>query len=35
MPDIHPTAIVDPGAVLGAGVTVGPYSIIDGNVTIG
>ena len=35
MLDIHPTAIVDPGAVLGAGVTVGPYTIIDGNVTIG
>jgi UDP-N-acetylglucosamine acyltransferase len=35
MPDIHPTAIVDPGAVLGPGVTVGAYSIIDGQVTIG
>jgi UDP-N-acetylglucosamine acyltransferase len=35
MPDIHPTAIVDPGALLGTGVTVGPYSIIDGQVTIG
>jgi UDP-N-acetylglucosamine acyltransferase len=34
MPDIHPTAIVDPGAELASGVTVGPYSIIDGNVSI-
>jgi UDP-N-acetylglucosamine acyltransferase len=35
MPDIHPTAIVDPGARLATGVTVGPYTIIDGHVTIG
>ncbi len=34
MPDIHPTAIVHPGAHLGEGVTVGPYSIIDNHVTI-
>jgi UDP-N-acetylglucosamine acyltransferase len=32
---IHPTAIVDPGAKLGAGVSVGPYSVIGGNVEIG
>ena len=32
---IHPTAIVDPGAQLGEGVTVGPYSIIDADVVIG
>lgn len=32
---IHPTAIVDPQARLGEGVTVGPYSIIDAHVTIG
>jgi len=33
--DIHPTAIVDPGARLGTGVSVGPYSIIGGNVEVG
>src|SRR5579872_2032810 len=32
---IHPTALVDPKARLGEGVTVGPYSIIDSNVVIG
>jgi UDP-N-acetylglucosamine acyltransferase len=32
---IHPTAIIDPGARLGAGVSVGPYSVIGGNVEIG
>lgn len=32
---IHQTAIVDPGAELGEGVEVGPYSIIEGEVTIG
>jgi len=32
---IHPTAIVDPGAELASGVTVGPYSIIEGRVVIG
>ena len=26
---IHPTAIIDPGAKLGANVEVGPYAIID------
>lgn len=35
MPEIHPTAIVDPRAELASGVTVGPYSIIDGQVAIG
>ncbi len=35
MPNIHPTAIVNPKAELGANVTVGPYSIIDAPVTIG
>ncbi len=34
-PQVHPTAIVDPGAELGQGVQVGPYSIIGPNVTIG
>ena len=33
--DIHPTAIVHPGARLGEGVTVGAYSIIEDNVTVG
>jgi UDP-N-acetylglucosamine acyltransferase len=32
---IHPTAIVDPHAELGADVEVGPYSVIDGSVRIG
>jgi UDP-N-acetylglucosamine acyltransferase len=34
-PDIHPTAIVDPGARLAPGVRVGPYSIIGPHVTLG
>jgi UDP-N-acetylglucosamine acyltransferase len=32
---IHPTALIDPSAELGEGVTVGPYSIIGPRVTIG
>lgn len=32
---IHPTAIIHPGAILGANVAVGPYSIIGENVEIG
>lgn len=32
---IHPTAIVDAGAVLGEGVTVGPYSIVHAGVRLG
>ncbi|MDH3946964.1 MAG: acyl-[acyl-carrier-protein]--UDP-N-acetylglucosamine O-acyltransferase, partial [Chromatiales bacterium] len=32
---IHPTAVVDPAAVLGDGVEVGAYSIIDAGVEIG
>jgi UDP-N-acetylglucosamine acyltransferase len=32
---IHPTAIVAKGAKLGAGVTVGPYTVIDGDVEVG
>lgn len=32
---VHPTALIDPGAELGEGVTVGPYSIIGPGVTIG
>jgi UDP-N-acetylglucosamine acyltransferase len=33
--DIHPTAIVDPGARLGTGVRVGPYCVIGANVEVG
>ena len=32
---IHPTAVVDPGAELGSGVTIGPYAVVKGDVTIG
>jgi UDP-N-acetylglucosamine acyltransferase len=32
---IHPTAIVDPKAVLAEGVEVGPFAIVDGDVEIG
>ncbi|HMP71982.1 MAG TPA: acyl-ACP--UDP-N-acetylglucosamine O-acyltransferase [Kiritimatiellia bacterium] len=32
---IHPTAVVDPGAKLGAGVVVGPYAVIEGDVEVG
>jgi len=32
---IHPTAIVEPGADLAAGVVVGPYSLIGPSVTVG
>ncbi|HSH75633.1 MAG TPA: acyl-ACP--UDP-N-acetylglucosamine O-acyltransferase [Longimicrobiales bacterium] len=32
---VHPTAIVDPDAVLGAGVTVGPWALIGPGVRIG
>jgi UDP-N-acetylglucosamine acyltransferase len=32
---IHPTAIVDPGAELDAGVSIGAYSIVGGGVEIG
>ena len=33
--DIHPTALVAPGAQLGAGVRIGAYSIIGENVVLG
>ena len=33
--EIHPTALVDEGAKLSGGVTVGPYSIIGPGVTVG
>src|SRR2546426_4676111 len=32
---IHPTAIVDPGAEIGAGTIVGPYCVIGANVVLG
>jgi UDP-N-acetylglucosamine acyltransferase len=32
---IHPTAIVDPGAELGADVSIGPYAIVGPKVTLG
>ncbi len=35
MADIHPTAIVEPGAQLGDGVHIGPWSIVRKNVCIG
>ena len=35
MPEIHPTAIVDPGAELAENVRVGPYCVIGGHVRIG
>ena len=35
MTDIHPSAIVDPGAELGSGVKIGPFSIVEKNVVIG
>ena len=34
-PDIHPTAVVDPGASLGAGVRVGAFSVVGPEVEIG
>ncbi len=33
--NIHPTAIIEDGAELGAGVEVGPFSIIKKNVKLG
>ncbi|MEX0695818.1 MAG: acyl-ACP--UDP-N-acetylglucosamine O-acyltransferase [Rhodospirillales bacterium] len=35
MTDIHPTAIVDPRAELGANVKIGPYSVIGAEVRLG
>jgi UDP-N-acetylglucosamine acyltransferase len=34
-PDVHPTAMVAPGARLGAGVAVGAFSIVGENVAVG
>ncbi|MFN7673750.1 MAG: acyl-[acyl-carrier-protein]--UDP-N-acetylglucosamine O-acyltransferase, partial [Betaproteobacteria bacterium] len=35
MSQIHPTAIVDSRARIGAGVSIGAYTIVDGDVEIG
>lgn len=35
MPEVHSTALVSPRAVLGAGVTVGPYAVIEEDTVIG
>lgn len=35
MPKIHPSAIIEPGAKLGAGVEVGPHAVIGSEVSIG
>ena len=35
MPDIHPTAVIEPGAALAGDVVVGAHSVIGPNVTIG
>lgn len=32
---IHPTAIVDPGARLGTGVSIGPFSVVEANTDLG
>ncbi len=32
---IHPTAIVDPGAEIGAGTIIGPYCVIGADVMLG
>jgi UDP-N-acetylglucosamine acyltransferase len=34
-PRIHPTAIVEPGAVIGEGTRIGPYTVIGGEVRLG
>lgn len=34
MTEQHPTSIVDPGARIGDGVSIGPYAVIEGDVTI-
>jgi len=35
MPQIHPTAIVAPGAMLAQEVVIGPYCIVGEHVTLG
>lgn len=34
-PAIHPSAVIDPQAILAAGVSVGPFAVIEGDVVIG
>ncbi|MGV3530957.1 MAG: acyl-ACP--UDP-N-acetylglucosamine O-acyltransferase [Chthoniobacteraceae bacterium] len=34
-PEIHPTAVVDPSAIIGDGCFIGPYSIVGAGVTLG
>ncbi|MDP6342034.1 MAG: acyl-[acyl-carrier-protein]--UDP-N-acetylglucosamine O-acyltransferase, partial [Alphaproteobacteria bacterium] len=34
MADIHPTAIIEDGAVLGEGVRIGPYCTVSGEATL-
>ena len=33
--EVHPTAVVDPNAVLGEGVTIGPFCVVGPNVKLG
>ena len=33
--NIHPTAVIDPAATLGAGVRIGPYAVVEGPAEIG
>ncbi len=35
MPEIHPTAVIDPGAKIADGCSIGPYCVIGPNVTLG
>ena len=35
MPQIHPTAIVTPGAVMAEDVVIGPYCVVGENVRLG
>ena len=35
MVDIHPTAVIDPGAEIGADVQIGPFCVIEANTHIG
>ena len=35
MGEIHPTAVIEPGAELGSNVSVGPYCVVGGKVTLG
>ncbi len=34
MPDIHPTSIIEDGAVIGDNVSIGPYSVVGSNVEL-